>query len=59
MYFQGVKVKILVNAKEFLSAIYGDDFMTPLKKKGFKSPNYELLSLDEMEAHRVRIEDIK
>lgn len=51
--FQGVKCEILTNSKEFLSNIYGEDFMIPQKKKGFQSPFYEYVPLNEMTAGRV------
>ena len=51
--FQGVRCEILANTKEFLSNIYGDDFMIPQSKKGFQSPFYEYVPLTEMTAGRV------
>lgn len=56
--FQGVRCEILTNTKEFLSNIYGEDFMIPQNKKGFQSPFYEYVPLNEMTAGEVDLSQL-
>ena len=56
--FQGVRCEILANTKEFLSNIYGKDFMIPQSKKGYQSPFYEYVPLTEMTAGKVDVNNL-
>lgn len=57
--FLGINCEILSNPEEFLSNIYGKDYMIPQSKKGFLSPYYEYVPLEEMSARRVEIEELE
>ena len=56
--FKGVPCQILKNTKEFLSAVYGEDFMIPRRMKGTKSACYEYVPLSEMTAGRVDLSQL-
>ena len=56
--FKGVPCKVLANTKEFLTSVYGEDFMIPQRKKGVKSPCYEYVPLTEMTASKVEVSQL-